>query len=71
MSPLDCKRLGADFDGDTIAIMSALTEESQKEARLMNPKYSDIPWRDTSKYDALNYGFSLDLISNLYKATRS
>lgn len=54
-----------------IAIMSLLTNEAQQDARKLNPRYSDVTWRDTLKYNTLNYNFSLDLLANLYTATKT
>lgn len=50
--------------------MSLLTIEAQEEAKKLNPRYSDTTWRDTLKYNTLNYKFSLDLLANIYSATK-
>ena len=69
INPLNCGRTGADFDGDTMAIYSLLTNESTQQAKeYLNPQntksqlYSSVDQK-------INYSLEHDAVIAVYSAT--
>ena len=70
LSALELTRLGADFDGDTVAVYALFTEQAQKEARTkMNPKYSKSIWTPVASTNRVAYDINLDAAAAVHHAT--
>jgi len=64
-----CKHTG-DFDGDTMAIYSLLTDEAQKQAKeKMNPINTKSIWTSVTNYNSSAYHLTLDAAISIYSAT--
>ena len=69
--PLDCKRNGADFDGDAVAIFPLFTKEATEEAKKkLHPKYNMGNWIRTTNMSSVGYTLELDVISTIYRITK-
>jgi len=70
INPLDCVRCGADFDGDTMAIYSLLTNESIKQAyEQLNPSQTKSQWKSAVN-QSINYSLEHDAAIIIYSATK-
>jgi len=64
-----CKN-GGDFDGDTVAVFSLLTDESQEQAKQkMNVLHSKGAWRLGGNYDKSAFELTQDAAIAIYTAT--
>jgi len=69
LSLLDTSPLGADFDGDTIALIPLLTKDAEEEAKMLNPKYNKNMYFNGESYNSTEYSIKLDGLSTLYAVT--
>lgn len=71
LNPLDCPRLGADYDGDTVALFPLFSKKANDEAReKMNPITSSTMWNDPAKSGKVLYDLKLDATAIIYTATK-
>jgi DNA-directed RNA polymerase beta' subunit len=71
LNSLDLPQLGADCDGDTVAIIPIFTEEAKKEALdNMNPYYTKSKLTDSKSISNVLYAPTLDAIATIYRATK-
>lgn len=71
LNPLDCPRLGGDFDGDTVALFPLFSKKANDEARdKMNPIVSTTMWNDPAKSGKVLYDLKLDATAIIYTATK-
>lgn len=71
LNTLDTVRLGADFDGDTLAVFPLFTKESDDEAKnKMNPRITKSIWTSAVNTDRISYSLKLDLAATIYTVTK-
>ncbi len=71
INPLECKRNGADFDGDTMAIYPLFTKKANEEAKTkMHPRHSKAMWVAPHAYNHCPYVITLDAATAIYTATK-
>jgi len=69
INPLNCGRTGADFDGDTMAIYSLLTNDAIKQAKEnLNPQNTKSQLYN-SVDQSINYSLEHDAVIAVYNAT--
>ena len=69
INPLNCGRTGADFDGDTMAIYSLLTNDAIKQAKEnLNPQNTKSQLYN-SVNQSINYSLEHDAVIAVYNAT--
>jgi len=69
INPLNCNRTGADFDGDTLAVYSILTNEAIKQAKEnLNPQNTKSQLY-SSVDQTINYSLEHDAVIAVYNAT--
>lgn len=71
ISPLDCVRNGADFDGDSMAVFALFSKEATEEAKKkMHPKYNKGNWITATNAKSVGYPIELDAAATIYMATK-
>jgi len=71
LNPFDLDRLGADHDGDQVAVLALFTKEAQAEAKAkMHPRYAKSMWTNITSADKCNYNLTLDAATAIYAATK-
>jgi len=71
INPLNCKRIGGDFDGDALAIYSVLTNEAIKQAtENLNPQNTKSQLY-SSVDQTINYSLEHDSVIAVYNATNN
>jgi DNA-directed RNA polymerase beta' subunit len=71
VNAIDIVPLQGDFDGDTIEVLPVFSEEAKKEAKeKLCPLYSKSKWFDTQNNNRIIFNFSLDMLSNIFRATK-
>jgi DNA-directed RNA polymerase beta' subunit len=72
LNPLDLNKNTGDFDGDTVAVFSLLTEEAQEQAKnFMNPIHSKSTWLRSGTSSSLVYNVAGDAMIGLFLATEN
>lgn len=57
--------------GDTIEVLPVFSEEAKQEAKAkICPLYSKSKWFDTQNNNRIIFSFSLDMLSNIFRATK-
>ena len=63
--------MGADFDGDTIAVFPLFTKKANEEAmERMNPRITKSMWVSPSNANNISYALKLDAAATIYTATK-
>jgi hypothetical protein len=72
INPLDCPRIGGDFDGDAIAIYPLFTKEAISEAKeKMHPQHTKSMWVNPASVNRCPYSIELDAASTIYTITKN
>lgn len=71
LNPLDCERLGADFDGDALSVYALYTKEAQEEAKTkLNPRYAKSQWVSPRNNSNTPYLITKDAMAVIFAATK-
>jgi DNA-directed RNA polymerase beta' subunit len=66
----DLNKHTGDYDGDTAAVYSLLTNEAQKQAKeKLNPIHTKSIWTPVTNYDKVIYGLNMDAAIAIHTAT--
>jgi len=63
-----CKHTG-DYDGDTVAVYSLLTDESQEQAKKLSALHNKGTWTTVNNYDGCAFDLTQDAAIAVYTAT--
>ena len=63
-----CKN-GGDYDGDTIAVYSLLTNQAQEQAKKLSVLHNKGTWTNAGNYDGCAFELTMDAAIAIYSAT--